>query len=351
MYNTTKERKERVGRLVKMHANKQEEISELRAGDIAAVIGLKDVNTGDTICDLKDRILLEKMEFPDPVIAVAIEPKTKADQEKMGVALSRLMQEDPTFRVKTDDETGQTIISGMGELHLEIIVDRMRREFNVEAEVGRPQVAYKETITKSVYIDEKYAKQSGGRGQYGHVKMDFEPRERDAGFEFESKVVGGTVPREYWKAVANGVRLALEGGVIAGYPCIDVKAILKDGSYHEVDSSEMAFKMAGSMAVKKAVRAASPVILEPIMKVEVTMPEDYMGDVIGDLNSRRGRIQSMEDQAGGKVVLCMVPLSEMFGYATDLRSKTQGRGNYSMHFETYEEVPKHIAEDIIKARN
>ncbi len=349
--NSTKEKKERVGRLLKMHANKREEIKELPAGEIGAVVGLKYTLTGDTLCDEKSPVILEKMEFPEPVISVAVEPKTKADQEKMSVALTKLAEEDPSFRVHTDEETGQTIISGMGELHLEIIVDRMKREFKVEAEVGAPQVAYRETIRTAVDQEYKYAKQSGGRGQYGHVFIKLEPQEPGQGYEFVNQITGGVIPKEYIPAVDKGIQEAMQNGVVAGYPVVDVKATLYDGSYHDVDSSEMAFKIAGSMAFKEAAKKANPVLLEPIMKVEVEVPEEYMGDVIGDINRRRGQVSSMEDRAGNKIVTAMVPLAEMFGYSTDLRSFTQGRGTYSMEFDHYEEVPRNVAEEIIKKRH
>ena len=348
VYNPVKGKKERVGRILQMHSNTREEIKEVRAGDIAAAVGLKDMTTGDTLCDLKDVITLERMEFPDPVISVAVEPKTKADQEKMGVALGKLAQEDPSFRVHTDEESGQTIISGMGELHLDIIVDRMKREFKVEANVGRPQVAYRETIRKAVEAEGKFVRQSGGRGQYGHVKIKLEPMEQGGGYEFENNIVGGVVPREYINSVDKGIQEQVANGVIAGYPMVDVKATLFDGSYHEVDSSEMAFKVAGSMAFKNAAVIANPVLLEPLMKVEVVTPEDYMGDVMGDLNRRRGIVQGMEDGPAGKVINAHVPLSEMFGYATDLRSQTQGRATYTMEFDHYAEAPASVAEEIIK---
>jgi len=348
VYNSLKHKRERIGRIVQMHANHREEIKEVRAGDIAAAIGLKDVATGDTLCDPKAVITLEKMEFPEPVISVAVEPKTKADQEKMGVALQKLAQEDPSFRVHTDEESGQTIISGMGELHLEIIVDRMKREFNVEAAVGAPQVAYRETIRRLVEQEGKFVRQTGGRGQYGHVWLRIEPLERGAGYEFVNAIVGGVVPKEYVPAVDKGVQEAMESGVVAGYPVIDVKVTLFDGSYHEVDSSEMAFKIAGSMAFKDGAKKADPVLLEPIMKVEVVTPEEYMGDVVGDINRRRGMVQGMDDTPSGKVIRCEVPLAEMFGYATDLRSLTQGRATYTMQFEKYAETPANIAEAIIK---
>jgi elongation factor G len=348
VYNPVKGKKERIGRVLQMHANSREEIKEVRAGDIAAAVGLKDVTTGDTLCDINKIITLERMVFPEPVISVAVEPKTKADQEKMGIALSKLAQEDPSFRVHTDEESGQTIISGMGELHLDIIVDRMKREFKVEANVGKPQVAYRETIRKEVEADGKFVRQSGGRGQYGHVKIRLTPTEKGEGYSFENAVVGGAVPKEYINAVDKGIKEAMGNGVIAGYPVVDCKATLFDGSYHEVDSSEMAFKIAGSMAFKNAVQIASPVLLEPIMKVEVVTPEDYMGDVMGDLNRRRGIVQGMEDSPSGKVVNAHVPLSEMFGYATDLRSQTQGRATYTMEFGHYAEAPNSISEEIIK---
>ena len=345
--NSTKGNKERIGRILQMHANHREDIEEVYAGDIAAAVGLKNTTTGDTLCDEKKPIILESMEFPEPVIRVAIEPKTKAGQEKMGIALVKLAEEDPTFKTYTDEETGQTIIAGMGELHLEIIVDRLLREFKVEANVGAPQVAYKETIKGSVEQDTKYARQSGGKGQYGHVKIRVEPNESGKGYEFENKIVGGSIPKEYIPAVDAGIKGAMEAGVMAGYPVVDVKVTLYDGSYHEVDSSEMAFKIAGSMAFKEACRRAQPVLLEPIMKVDVTVPEDYMGDIIGDLNSRRGQIQGMEAISGAQRIHSVVPLSEMFGYATDMRSRTQGRGQYSMEPSHYVEIPKNIAEKIM----
>ena len=347
VYNSTKDAKERIGRLLKMHANKREEIKEVRAGDIAAIVGLKSTLTGDTLCDENNPVILESIQFPEPVISVAIEPKTKADQEKLSVSLAKLAQEDPSFRVSYDEETGQTIISGMGELHLEIIVDRLLREFKVGANVGKPQVAYKETIKGTSRVEGKFVRQSGGRGQYGHGWIDMEPLERGKGFEFVNKVVGGSIPREYVPAVEKGMKEAMEGGVLAGYPVVDVKATLFDGSYHEVDSSEMAFKIAGSMAFKDGAKKAHLVLLEPIMSVEVVTPEEYMGDVIGDLNSRRGKIQSMEKRGSAQVIKAMVPLSEMFGYATDLRSKTQGRATYTMQFSRYEDVPKNIMEGIV----
>jgi len=350
-YNSVKGKKERIGRLLKMHSNKREEISVLHAGEIGAVVGLKETLTGDTLASEKDPVILEKMDFPDPVISVAVEPKTKADQEKMAIALQKLAQEDPSFRVGTDEESGQTIISGMGELHLEIIVDRMLREFKVDAEVGQPQVAYRETIRKTVEQEYKYAKQSGGRGQYGHVFLRLEPLPAASGFEFVNDIKGGVVPKEYIPAVEKGCKEALQNGVLAGYPVEDVKVTLYDGSYHEVDSSEMAFKLAASMGFKEGARKAGAVILEPIMKVEVETPEEYMGDVIGDLNKRRGQVNSMDERSGNKVVTAFCPLSTMFGYSTDLRSQTQGRATYSMEFDHYDEVPKNVSEEIIKKRN
>ena len=347
VYNPVKGKRERVGRILQMHANTREEIKEVRAGDIAAAVGLKDVTTGDTLCSEKSIITLERMEFPEPVISVAVEPKTKSDQEKMGIALQKLAQEDPSFRVRTDEESGQTIISGMGELHLEIIVDRMRREFKVEANVGAPQVAYRETIRKSVEQEGRFVRQTGGRGQFGHVWLRIEPREPGEGYLFHNGIVGGVVPREYIPAVDKGIQEALGNGIIAGYPVVDIKATLFDGSYHDVDSNEMAFKIAGSMAFKEGARKASPVLLEPIMKVEVVTPEDYMGDVVGDLNRRRGVIQGMDDSPSGKVIRCEVPLAEMFGYATDLRSATQGRATYSMEFSKYLEAPSSVAQKVI----
>lgn len=347
VYNSTKDTKERIGRLLRMHANKREEIKEVGAGDIAAAVGLKSTLTGDTLCDEKSPIILESIEFPEPVISVAIEPKTKADQEKLSQSLAKLAQEDPSFRVSFDEETGQTIIAGMGELHLEIIVDRLLREFKVSANVGKPQVAYKETIRAAARAEGKFVRQSGGRGQYGHVVIEIEPTEAGKGFEFINKIVGGIIPKEYIPAVEKGIKEALDSGVLAGYPVVDVKATLYDGSYHEVDSSEMAFKIAGSMAFKEAAKKAKPVLLEPIMSVEVVTPEEYMGDVMGDLNARRGRIQSMEKRGNSQVIRAEVPLSEMFGYATDLRSKTQGRATYTMQFSRYEEVPKNIGDAII----
>ena len=353
VYNSTKQKKERVGRILQMHANKREELDKVYAGDIAAAVGFKITTTGDTICDEQHPVILESMEFPEPVIELAIEPKTKNDQGKMGEALAKLAEEDPTFRAHTDQETGQTIIAGMGELHLEIIVDRLLREFKVEANVGAPQVAYKETFTQPVEVDSKYAKQSGGRGQYGHCKVKFTPMDPNGEetFKFESTVVGGAIPKEYIPAVGEGIEEAAQAGILAGFPVLGVSANVYDGSYHEVDSSEMAFHIAGSMAFKDAMHKGGAVLLEPIMKVEVTMPEEYMGDVIGDINARRGRIEGMDDIGGGKIVRGFVPLSEMFGYSTDLRSRTQGRGNYSMFFEKYEQVPKNIQEKIISNKN
>lgn len=350
VYNSVKEKRERLGRIVQMHANKRQEVKEVYAGDIAAAIGLKDVTTGDTICDENHPIILERMEFPEPVISVAVEPKTKADQEKMALALGRLAQEDPSFRVHTDEESGQTIISGMGELHLDIIVDRMRREFKVEANVGKPQVAYRETIRSTTEVEGKFVRQSGGRGQYGDCWLRLEPLEAGKGYEFVNEVVGGVIPKEYIPAVDKGVQEQVANGVIAGYPVVDVKVTVFDGSYHEVDSSEMAFKIAGSMAFKQGFVKADPVLLEPVMKVEVETPEDYMGDVIGDLNRRRGLVEGMEDGPSGKIVRAFVPLAEMFGYATDLRSQTQGRASYSMEFGRYAETPKAIADSVIEAR-
>jgi elongation factor G len=347
VYNPVKGKRERVGRVLQMHANSREEIKEVRAGDIAAAVGLKDVTTGDTLCSEKAIITLERMEFPEPVISVAVEPKTKGDQEKMGIALQKLAQEDPSFRVRTDEESGQTIISGMGELHLEIIVDRMRREFKVEANVGAPQVAYRETIRKTVEQEGRFVRQTGGRGQFGHVWLRIEPREAGSGYQFENAIVGGVVPREYIPAVDKGVQEALGNGIVAGYPVVDVKVTLFDGSYHDVDSNEMAFKIAGSMAFKEGARKANPVLLEPIMKVEVVTPEEYMGDVVGDLNRRRGVIQGMDDSPAGKLVRAEVPLAEMFGYATDLRSMSQGRATYTMEFKHYAEAPKNVAEAVI----
>ncbi len=350
--NATKDKKERVGRILQMHANKRQELDKVYSGDIAAAVGFKFTTTGDTICDEQHPVILESMEFPEPVIELAIEPKTKAGQGKMGEALAKLAEEDPTFRAHTNPETGQTIIAGMGELHLEIIVDRLLREFKVEANVGAPQVAYKEAITKEVDIDSKYAKQSGGRGQYGHCKVKFAPMDANGEelFKFESSVVGGAIPKEYIPAVGEGIEEATKAGILGGFPVVGVYANVYDGSYHEVDSSEMAFHIAGSLAFKEAMQKAAPVLLEPIMKVEVTMPEEYMGDVIGDINSRRGRIEGMDDLGGGKIVRGYVPLAEMFGYSTDLRSKTQGRGNYSMFFEKYEQVPKNVQDKVLAAK-
>ncbi|MGE5577738.1 MAG: elongation factor G [Syntrophothermus sp.] len=348
VYNSTKQRKERIGRILQMHANHREDISEVSTGDIAAAVGLKDTTTGDTLCDEKKPIVLEAMQFPEPVIQIAIEPKTKADQDKLGLSLARLAEEDPTFRVKTDEETGQTIIAGMGELHLEIIVDRLLREFKVEANVGRPQVAYRETIRSTVKSEGKFIRQSGGRGQYGHVWLLLEPLEPGAGFEFVNKIVGGVVPREYIPAVEAGVKEAMTSGVLAGYPVVDLRATIYDGSYHDVDSSEMAFKIAGSMAFRDGSKKANPVLLEPIMRVEVTTPESFMGDVMGDLNSRRGRIDGMESRSGAQIIRAHVPLATMFGYVNDLRSMTQGRATYVMHFDRYEEVPANIAAEIIE---
>ena len=355
VFNSVKEKKERVGRIVQMHANSREEIKEVRAGDIAACIGLKDVTTGDTLCAIDNKIILERMEFPDPVISVAVEPKSKADQDKMGIALGKLAQEDPSFQVKTDEETGQTIISGMGELHLDILVDRMRREFKVDANIGKPQVAYRETIRGSVEQEGKFVRQSGGRGQYGHVVMRIEPltyEEKGEGddeifFKFISEIVGGAVPKEYISAVEKGAAEQLKNGVIAGYPMIDVKVTLFDGSYHDVDSNETAFKVASSMAVKEGAKKAKAVLLEPVMKVEVVTPEEFMGDVMGDLSRRRGLVQGMDDTSAGKVIRATVPLGEMFGYATDLRSQTQGRASYSMEFAKYDEAPSSIVEAVI----
>jgi elongation factor G len=348
--NSTKGNRERLGRILLMHANHREDIEQVYSGDIAAAVGLKNTTTGDTLCDPEHPIILESMEFPDPVIRVAIEPKTKAGQEKMGIALAKLAEEDPTFKTYTDEETGQTIIAGMGELHLEIIVDRLLREFKVEANVGKPQVAYKETVKGTANVDHKYARQSGGKGQYGHVKIILEPNESGKGYEFINNIVGGAIPKEYIPAVDAGIQGAMNNGVLAGYPVVDVKVTLYDGSYHEVDSSEMAFKIAGSMAFKEAMQKAQPILLEPVMKVVVTVPDDYLGDVIGDLNSRRGQISSMEPRNGATQVNASVPLANMFGYATDLRSKTQGRGSYSMEPSHYEELPKSIAQDIIDSR-
>jgi len=347
VYNATKGKSERVGRLLKMHANKREEIKEVYAGDIAAAVGLRSVTTGDTICDEKRPVVLEAMDFPEPVIALAIEPKTKADQDKLSQGLAKLMAEDPTFRVRTDTETGQVVISGMGELHLEIIVDRLKREFGVEASVGQPQVAYKETLTRASDGEGRYIKQTGGRGQYGHAKIHLSPRQPGEGFEFVNGIVGGVIPREYIRPIEEGIKEAMTTGVLAGYPVDDVSVELYDGSFHEVDSSEMAFKVAGSMAFKDAAHRAAPVLLEPVMRVEVVVPEEYMGDIMGDLNSRRGRIQSMEARGGTQIVTSRVPLSEMFGYATDLRSRTQGRATYSMHFDRYEQAPQQVSEEVV----
>jgi elongation factor G len=347
IYNSTKQRSERIGRLLKMHANKREEIKEVYAGDIAAAVGLKSVGTGDTLCDEKNPIVLESMDFPEPVISLAIEPKTKSDQEKLGQGLSKLMAEDPTFRVNTDTQTGQTIIRGMGELHLEIIVDRLKREFSVEAMVGKPQVAYKETLTRPADGEMKYAKQTGGRGQYGHAKIHVYPGEPGTGYIFENQIVGGAVPKEFIKPIDEGIKEALTRGVLAGYPIDDVRVELYDGSYHDVDSSEMAFKIAGSMAFQDAAKKAKPVLLEPIMRVEVTVPKEHMGDVMGNLSSRRGQIQSQEDRGGTQIVSARVPLSEMFGYATDLRSRTQGRASYSMHFDRYEPAPQNVSDEVV----
>jgi elongation factor G len=347
--NSTKGNRERLGRILQMHANHREDIDTVYSGDIAAVVGLKNTTTGDTLCEEKNPIILESMEFPEPVIRVAIEPKTKAGQEKMGLALSKLAEEDPTFKTYTDVETGQTIIAGMGELHLEIIVDRLLREFKVEANVGKPQVSYKETIKKSANADTRYVRQSGGKGQYGHVKITVEPNESGKGYEFVDKVVGGNIPREYISSVDQGIQGAMQSGILAGFNVVDVKVTLFDGSYHEVDSSEMAFKIAGSMAFKEACQKASPTLLEPIMKVVVTVPEDYMGDVMGDISSRRGQIAGMDTRSGATQIESYVPLSEMFGYSTDLRSKTQGRGNYSMEPSHYVEIPKSLQDEIIHA--
>jgi len=351
VHNSTKDKKERIGRIMKMHAIKREEIAEIYAGEIGAVVGLKNTTTGDTLCDPSDKVVLERMDFPDPVISVAVEPKTKADQEKMGVALSKLAAEDPSFRVSSDEETGQTIISGMGELHLEILVDRMKREFSVEAEVGAPQVSYRETIKDSVDQEYKYAKQSGGRGQFGHVYLKIEPQEPGFGYEFVDAVKGGVIPKEFIKPIDKGIQEAMARGIQAGYPVEDLKVTVYDGSYHDVDSSEMAFKLAASMGLREGCRKANPVILEPMMKVEVETPEDYMGDVIGDIAKRRGQVSGMDDRSGSKIVDAFVPLSEMFGYSTDLRSMSQGRATYSMEFDHYEEVPQNVAKEIIEKRN
>jgi elongation factor G len=348
--NSTKNNKERVGRIVQMHANHREDIEKVYAGDIAAAVGLKNVTTGDTLCDVDNPIILESMEFPDPVISVAVEPKDKASQEKMTIALAKLAEEDPTFKTHTDQDSGQTIIEGMGELHLDIIVDRLKREFKVEANVGKPQVAYKETIRKKIRAEGKFIRQSGGRGQYGHAIIEVEPVERGKGYEFVNKIVGGAIPKEYIGPVDAGIQEAMNTGLLAGFPVVDLKVTLVDGSYHDVDSSEMAFKIAGSMAIKDAQKNGDSALLEPVMKVDITVPEDYMGDVIGDVNSRRGRLEGMEDRAGMKVIHAYVPLSEMFGYATDLRSKTQGRGNFSMQFDHYEELPKNVQEQVVGQR-
>ncbi len=348
IYNTVRGKKERIGRVLQMHANSRVELKEVRAGDIAAAVGLRDIGTGDTLCDVANKIMLERMEFPDPVISVAVEPRTMSDQDKMGVALGKLAREDPSFRVRTDEESGQTIISGMGELHLDIIVDRMRREFGVEANIGKPQVAFRETIRNAVEQEGKFVRQSGGRGMYGHVWLKLEPAKEGSGYEFENSIVGGVVPREYIAAVDKGAREQMENGVLAGFPLVDVKVTLYDGSYHDVDSNELAFKLAGSLAMREGALAADPVLLEPLMKVEVVTPEEYMGDVMGDLNRRRGVVSGMEDVVTGKVIRASVPLAEMFGYATDLRSATQGRATYSMEFEKYEEAPKNIAAAIVK---
>jgi elongation factor G len=351
VYNSSKGKKERIGRIVQMHSNNREEIKEVRAGDIAAAIGLKDVTTGDTLCDLKDKVVLERMEFPEPVIALAVEPKSKADQEKMGIALGKLAAEDPSFRVSTDEESGQTIIAGMGELHLDIIVDRMIREFDVECNVGAPQVAYREAITTLVEQEHKFAKQSGGRGQYGHVYLRIEPNEAGAGYEFIDEIKGGVIPKEYIPAVDKGVQEQMENGVIAGFPLVDMKVTVYDGSYHDVDSNEMAFKLAASMCLKEGVKKAKPQLLEPMMKVEVVTPEDYMGDVMGDINRRRGLVSGMDDIPSGKQLKAQVPLAEMFGYANDLRSMTQGRASYSMEFEKYLAAPSNIADEVIAKLN
>ena len=348
IYNTVRGKKERIGRVLQMHANSREELKEVRAGDIAAAVGLKDVGTGDTLCDIGNKIMLERMEFPDPVISVAVEPRTLSDQEKMGVALGKLAKEDPSFRVRTDEESGQTIISGMGELHLDIIVDRMKREFSVEANIGKPQVAFRETIRQSVEQEGKFVRQSGGRGMYGHVWLKLEPLETGAGYEFENAIVGGVVPREYITAIDKGIQEQMENGVLAGFPLVDIKVTLFDGSYHDVDSNEMAFKLAGSLAMREGAVAADAVLLEPIMKVEVVTPEDYMGDVMGDLNRRRGIVAGMDDSVSGKIIKASVPLAEMFGYATDVRSATQGRATYSMEFEKYDEAPKSVSDAIVK---
>ena len=351
VFNTIRGKKDRVGRILQMHANSREELKEVRAGDIAAAVGLKDVGTGDTLCDPGHKITLERMIFPEPVISVAVEPKTLSDQDKMGIALGKLAREDPSFRVRTDEESGQTIISGMGELHLDIIVDRMKREFSVAANIGKPQVAFRETIRKTVEQEGKFIRQSGGRGMYGHVWLKLEPLATGAGYEFENAIVGGVVPREYISAIDKGVQEQMENGVLAGFPLVDIKVTLFDGSYHDVDSNEMAFKIAGSMALREAALEASPVLLEPLMKVEVVTPEDYMGDVMGDLNRRRGIVSGMDDSPSGKIIRASVPLAEMFGYATDLRSATQGRATYSMEFEKYDQASKSISDSIINGRN
>jgi elongation factor G len=350
IYNSTKGRRERIGRILRMHADKREDMTEIRAGDIGAAVGMKEVSTGDSLCDEKNKIILESISFPEPVIDVAIEPKTKADQEKMSEALAKLAEEDPTFKMHTSEETGQTIIAGMGELHLEIIVDRLQNDFKISCSVGRPQVAYRETIRRPAKAEGKFVRQSGGRGQYGHCWIELEPLQPGEGFAFESKIVGGVIPKEYINPIEAGIKEAMQNGVTAGYPVVDVKVTVYDGSYHDVDSSEIAFKIAGSMAFKAAAEQAKGVLLEPVMKVEVTVPEEYMGDVIGDLNSRRGRIEGMEARSGAHVIQATVPLAEMFGYATELRSRTQGRGNYDMHFDHYEEMPKSVAEEIITKR-
>ncbi|MGD2111723.1 MAG: EF-Tu/IF-2/RF-3 family GTPase, partial [Phycisphaerae bacterium] len=348
VYNSARDKKERIGRILQMHANSREELKEVRAGEIAAAVGLKDVGTGDTLCDAAHKIVLERMDFPDPVISVAVEPKTVSDQEKMSIALGKLAREDPSFQVRTDEESGQTIISGMGELHLDIIVDRLKREFGVAANIGKPQVAYRETIRKTVEQEGKFIRQTGGRGMYGHVWLKLEPLESGSGYEFENAIVGGVVPREYIAAVDKGVQEQMENGVLAGYPLVDIKVTLYDGSYHDVDSNEMAFKLAGSLAMREGAEHADAILLEPLMKVEVVTPEEYMGDVMGDLNRRRGLVGGMEDAIAGKIIRASVPLAEMFGYSTDLRSATQGRATYSMEFEKYVEAPKSVADAIIK---
>ena len=351
VYNSSKGKRERVGRILLMHANKREEVEEIYAGEIAAAVGLKNTSTGDTLCDEKDEIILEKMEFPEPVISVAIEPKTKASQDKMAIGLQKLAEEDPTFRTYTDEETGQTIIAGMGELHLDIIVDRLLREFKVEANIGNPKVSYREGILSSAEGEGKFVRQSGGRGQYGHAKIKVEPLEAGKGFEFENNIVGGAIPKEFIGPTQQGIEEAMQNGVLGGYEVLDVKVSLYDGSFHDVDSSEMAFKVAGSMALRDALSKANPVLLEPVMKVEIVTPEEYMGDVIGDINSRRGRMEGMELVAGAQIVTCYVPLAEMFGYATSLRSNTQGRANYSMQFDHYEQVPKNVSEEVLNGKN